>query len=145
MKYLYLSINHILMSICQFSNWMCLWEVLRVTIGACVFYADGIMITNNINNNYVFLNVLNVSNYEYDLNKHKSLKRNFPPLRFSCLYGLKVSEPEIRHLPANHPKTILQPVNRRLCDISSDSNKFCTSTILQWNAWKEAGYNHNSS
>ena len=36
---------------------MCLWEFLRVTIGTCVFCADGIMITNNSNNNYVFLNV----------------------------------------------------------------------------------------
>ena len=26
-------------------------------------------------------------------------------LRFSCLYDLKVSGPEIRHLPANHPST----------------------------------------
>ena len=36
---------------------MCLWEFLRVTIGTCVFCADGIMITNNSNNYYVFLNV----------------------------------------------------------------------------------------
>ena len=36
---------------------MSLWEFLRVTIGSCVFCADGIMITNNSNNNYVFLNV----------------------------------------------------------------------------------------
>ena len=44
-----------------------------------------------------------VSNYEYNLNERKSTERNFPPLRFSCLNGLKVSGPEIRHLPANHP------------------------------------------
>ena len=36
---------------------MCLWEFLRVTIGTCVFCADGIMITNNSNNDYVFFNV----------------------------------------------------------------------------------------
>ena len=36
---------------------MCLWEFLRVTIGTCVFCADGIMITNNSNNYYLFLNV----------------------------------------------------------------------------------------
>ena len=36
---------------------MCLWEFLRVTIRTCVFCADGIMITNNSNNYYVFLNV----------------------------------------------------------------------------------------
>ena len=36
---------------------MCLWEFLRVTIGTCVFCADGIMITNNSNNYHVFLNV----------------------------------------------------------------------------------------
>ena len=36
---------------------MCLWEFLLVTIGTCVFCADGIMITNNSNNYYVFLNV----------------------------------------------------------------------------------------
>ena len=33
-------------------------------------------------------------------------KKNFPPLRFSCLYDLKVSGPEIRHLPANHPAVV---------------------------------------
>ena len=44
-----------------------------------------------------------VSNHEYDLNEHKSTERNFSPLRFSCLYALKVSGPEITHLPANHP------------------------------------------
>ena len=44
-----------------------------------------------------------VSNHEYDLKEIKSTERNFPPLRFSCLYDLKVSGPEIRHLPANHP------------------------------------------
>ena len=42
-------------------------------------------------------------NYDYPINEHKSSKRNFPQLRFSCLYGLKVSGPEIRHLPTNHP------------------------------------------
>ena len=37
---------------------MCLWEFFHVTIGTYVFRADGIMITNNSNNNYnVFLNV----------------------------------------------------------------------------------------
>ena len=64
------------------------------------------MITYNSNNYYVFLNVfmfrINMS-YEYDLKEHKSTERNFPPLRFSCLYDLKVSGPEIRHLQANHP------------------------------------------
>ena len=39
-------------------------------------------------------------NHEYELNEHKSTERIFSPLG----YGLKVSEPEIRHLPANHPK-----------------------------------------
>ena len=34
-----------------------LWAFLRVTIGICVFCADGIMITNNSNDYYVFLNV----------------------------------------------------------------------------------------
>ena len=36
---------------------MCQWEFLSVTIGTCVFCSDGIMITNNSNNNYVFINV----------------------------------------------------------------------------------------
>ena len=32
-------------------------RILHVTIGTCVFCADGIMITNNSYNNYVLLNV----------------------------------------------------------------------------------------
>ena len=44
-------------------------------------------------------NVISIRSF----NEHKSTERNFPPLRFSCLYDLKVSGPEIRHLPANHP------------------------------------------
>ena len=39
-----------------------------------------------------------VSKYEYALNEHNSTERNFPQLRFSSLYGLKVSGLEIRHL-----------------------------------------------
>ena len=42
-------------------------------------------------------------NYDYPIYEHKSSERNFPQLRFFCLYGLKVSGPEIRHLPTNHP------------------------------------------
>ena len=99
------------MSICQFTNEMCLWEFLRVTIGTCVFCADGIMITNNSNNKCIS-QCIYVSNHEYDLNEHKSTERNFIPLRFSCLYGLEVSGPEIRHLPANHPDTFAQLVRQ---------------------------------
>ena len=32
-------------------------RIFSLTIGTCIFCADGIMITNNSDNNYVFLNV----------------------------------------------------------------------------------------
>ena len=71
------------------------------------FFADGIMITNNSYNNYVFLNVFMFRIMSMTLmNIIKLTERNFPPLRFSCLYGLNVSGSEIRYLPANHPRTL---------------------------------------
>ena len=78
-------------------------RILRVTIGTCV---NGIMITSNSNNNYVFLNVFMLRIMSLTLIKINPQKEDFHRYDFFCLYGLKVSGPEIRHLPANHP-TIL--------------------------------------
>ena len=70
------------------------------------FCANGVMITNNSNDNYVFLYVFMfriVSMLLMIINPQKEIFHN------SCLYGLKVSGPEIRHLPVNNP--VVTPEN----------------------------------
>ena len=62
------------------------------------------MITNNSNNNnYVFLNVFMFRIKSMTLMNINPQKEIFHHYDFPGLYGLKVSGPEIRHLPANHP------------------------------------------
>ena len=71
------------------------------------FCANGIMITKLIIAIIItYFSTYYVSTHEYVLNDHKFTERNFYN---SCLYGLKVSGPEIRHLPVNNP--VVSPEN----------------------------------
>ena len=59
------------------------------------------MITNNSNNNYVFLNV-----FMFQIMSMTLMNIN-PQKEIFHHYDFKVSEPEIRHLSANHPEICL--------------------------------------
>ena len=80
---------------------MCLWEFLRVTIGTCVFCADCIMITNNSNNNYVFLNVFMFRIMSMTLRNINPQKEIFHHYDFPVYTTSKYRDPKLD--TANHP------------------------------------------
>ena len=74
---------------------MCLWEFLRVTIGTCVFCADGIMITNNSNNYHVFLNVFMFRIMSMTLRNINPQKENFHHYDFPVYTTSKYRDPKL--------------------------------------------------
>ena len=112
---------------------MCLWEFLRVTIGTCVFCADGIMITNNSNNNnYEFLKVFmfrimsmtlrNINPqkemfHHYDLPVYTASKYRDPKLdtyrRITHFYG----ECDILRIVWEYTTQAMKISNVLLCDL----------------------------
>ena len=68
------------------------------------FCAYGIMSTNNSNNNYVFLNAFMFRIMSMTLMNINPQKEIFHHYEFHVYTTSKVSEPEIRHLPTNHPQ-----------------------------------------
>ena len=90
---------------------MCLWEFLRVTIGTCVFCADGIMITNNSNNYHVFLNVFMFRIMSMTLRNINPQKEIFHHYDFPVYTTSKYRDPKldtyrrITHSPGIPPPT----------------------------------------
>ena len=70
-------------------------RILPVTIGTCVFCADGIMITKNSNNNYVFLNVFMFRIMSMTLMNINPQKKNFHHYDFPVYTTSKYRDPKL--------------------------------------------------